>query len=170
MSTINTTKTNLFLDIALFLAFVLAMVPHATGIPVHEWLSLAFAATIVVHLLLHWEWIVGVTPKFFARLFHESRLNFVIDVVFFLALIMAMVSGFLISKAALPAIGIQPAFSIVWRQAHRISAEVALITLGIHCGMHIKWIAQNAKRTLIGPVVRLFRKQPVAERAAGGKK
>jgi hypothetical protein len=159
MSIKNKTATNLFLDIAILLAFILAMTPHTTGIPIHEWMSIAFAACIVIHLLLHWEWIVGVAPKFFANLFHESRLNFVVDVVFFLSMIFVMVSGLALSKIALPALGITPAFSLFWRKGHAISADVALITLGIHCGLHFKWLAVNAKRFLVDPAVRLFAKR-----------
>jgi hypothetical protein len=165
----NKIGKNLFLDIAVFLAFLLAMAPHFTGIPVHEWLSIAFAAAIVVHLLFHWEWIVGVAPRFFAQLFHESRLNFVVDLVFFLALIMIMVSGFAISKAALPAIGISLPFSLVWKQLHKISAALALIALGVHCGMHAEWIAQSLKRCAIDPIVGLFVKRPATETIPGGK-
>ncbi len=156
----NKTVTNLFLDIAIFLAFVLAMTPRTTGIPIHEWLSIAFAACAVVHLLLHWEWIVDVTPKFFMRLFHESRLNFVVDVILFLSMILIMVSGFALSKFALPAFGISLPFSLAWRRIHGVSAEVALIALGIHCGLHAKWIAFNGKKHLIEPIVGLFRKRP----------
>ncbi len=156
----NKTVTNLFLDIAIFMAFVLAMTPRTTGIPVHEWLSIAFAACVVVHLLLHWEWIVGVAPKFFARLFHESRLNFVVDSVFFLAMILIMVSGFALSKVALPALGISLPFSLVWKRIHGMAAEIALITLGIHCGLHARWIAFNGKKHLIEPIINLFRKRP----------
>lgn len=167
----NKSKINLFLDIAVFIAFILAMAPHVTGIPVHEWLSLAFALAIVVHLLLHWEWIVGVAGQYFARLWHESRFNFFVDAIFFLALVMIMVSGLAISKVALPLVGVTPPFSIVWKQAHRISAEVGLITLGIHCGMHAKWIVQNGKRYLIDPALGLFKKKAAAEKAvAGGKR
>jgi hypothetical protein len=163
------TRTNLFLDIAICLAFILAMTPHVTGVPIHEWLSIAFALAIVIHLVLHWDWIVGVAPRFFAKLFHESRLNFVVDLVFFLSMILIMVSGLAISRSALPAIGITPAFSLVWRQLHKISAEVGIIALGIHCGLHATWIAYNAKRCIIDPIVGVFKKKPAADGVEGAK-
>lgn len=153
------TVTNLFLDIAVFLAFILAMMPRITGIPVHELLSVAFAACVVAHLLLHWEWIVGVAPKFFARLFQESRLNFLVDSVLFLAMIVIMVSGFALSKFALPALGITLPFSPVWKRVHGIAAEAALIALGIHGGLHARWIALSGKKHIIEPIIRLVQKR-----------
>lgn len=155
----NKTRTNLFLDIAIFLASVLVLTPRATGIVIHEWLSIAFAACIVVHLLLHWEWIIGVAATLFTRIFHESRLNFAVDFLLFLDVILIMVSGLAISKAALPALGIRVPFSIVWKQIHGASAKVALLLTGVHCGLHAKWIGYNAKKYLREPFVKLFRRR-----------
>ncbi len=169
MSGQNRTRTNLFIDIGIFLAFLLIMMPRLTGISIHEWLALAFAGTIVVHLLFHWEWIVGVAPQFFARLIHESRLNFVIDLFFFLALVMLIVSGFAISKVVLPALGLSLPFSVIWKQVHKTAADAALIALGLHCGMHVKWIAQNGKRHIVAPIAALFKKSAIASESAGGK-
>ena len=65
---LNQTKTNLLVDIAIFAAFLIALDPHMTGIAIHEWLSIALAATIVAHLLLHWKWLVQVTRRLLKRL------------------------------------------------------------------------------------------------------
>ena len=50
-------KTNLWIDLGIFAAFLLIMDPGLTGITLHEWLSVAFAAAAVAHLLLHWDWL-----------------------------------------------------------------------------------------------------------------
>ena len=58
-------KTNLLLDTGIFAAFLVAMEPHFSDVSIPEWLSVALAATVVVHLLLHWEWIISVGKRFF---------------------------------------------------------------------------------------------------------
>jgi hypothetical protein len=63
-------KTNLTLDIIIFTAFLVVSNPSLTGLTVHEWLTLAFAAAIVTHLLFHWNWLVTMTKQFFKKLFH----------------------------------------------------------------------------------------------------
>ena len=83
----NPTKVNLFLDAAIFVAFLLALDPRLTGIAIHEWLGVAGAAAVVVHLLLHWEWIVGVTRRFLGRTSGAARLNYVVDALFFIDLV-----------------------------------------------------------------------------------
>ncbi len=170
MSSNNRSRTNLFLDIVIALVFLLAMTPRVTSIPVHEWMSIAFGVAVIIHLVLHWEWITGIGSRFFTHLRNEARLNFLIDLVFFVALVMIMVSGLAISKVALPTLGIKPAFSIVWKQVHRISAEVALIIVGVHCGMHLKWIVQNAKRYLIDSLRSIARGRVSTNQLSGGKK
>ncbi|MCC7452041.1 MAG: hypothetical protein IT324_31840 [Anaerolineae bacterium] len=96
---INPTKVNLFLDPAIALAFVVELEEHFTGIRIHELLGLAFGAAFIVHIVLHWRWIVGVTRHFFKRLFHESRLNYVLNIALFIDMLVATVTGILIAHA-----------------------------------------------------------------------
>jgi hypothetical protein len=92
------TKTNLIVDVAIFAAFLIVSNPHLTGNTIHEWLGVSFAAAIITHLLLHWDWIVKVGREFFKKLIHQSRLNFVVNTLFFIAITGSMFSGLLISK------------------------------------------------------------------------
>lgn len=80
------TKTNLTLDIVIFSAFLAVSNPHLTGNTIHEWLGVSFAGALITHLLFHWEWIIKVGREFFKKLFHQSRLNFVVNTLFFIAM------------------------------------------------------------------------------------
>jgi hypothetical protein len=77
------TKINLIFDTVIFLGFLVISNPHLTGNTIHEWLGVSFAATIITHLLLHWEWIMKVGKEFFRKLWHQSRLNFAVNILFF---------------------------------------------------------------------------------------
>lgn len=156
--------TNWLLDIGIFAAFLIATEPNLTGEPVHEWLSLALAGTIVVHLLLHWKWIVTVGKTYFAKLFQTSRLKFFVDVLLFLAFNLLMLSGLMISKTILPAFGITRYGGGSWRMLHPLASNVSVILLGVHVGLNWKWVACTFKRFVITPVANLFRRpkaQPV---------
>jgi hypothetical protein len=37
------TKTKLWLDIAIFIAFLIAMEPHSSGLAIHEWLPYPYS-------------------------------------------------------------------------------------------------------------------------------
>ncbi len=149
-------KTNLLVDGLIFAGFVVAMSPGFTGVSIHEWLSLALAGTLFVHILLHFEWIKNVLVRFFTRLWHKSRLQFVLDVLLFVDVISIMVSGLFISHAILPALGLQTQRGGAWRMIHSLSADIGIWLVAIHFALNWKWIVNNVGRYLLNPVKRLF--------------
>jgi hypothetical protein len=153
-------KINLWVDAAIFTGFLVAFEPALTGLPLHEWVSLALAAAILVHLALHWDWVVKVTIRFFRRLFHSSRLNYLVDVVLLVAMVGLMLSGILISRSILPVLGIQLSASPAWRFLHSALADLALIMVGLHFALHWKWILNTGNRYILQPVKSLFPNRP----------
>ena len=61
------TKAKLWIDLFIFIVFLVAMDPRSTGIAIHEWLTIASMAAMMTHLLLNWQWIVEVTRRFFKK-------------------------------------------------------------------------------------------------------
>ncbi len=147
----NPTKVNLFLDAAIFVAFLLALDPRLTGIAIHEWLGLAGAAAVVVHLLLHWEWIVGVTRRFLGRTSGAARLNYVVDVLFFIDLVVISLSGLMVSQALLPLLGLAAPGGTFWLVAHALSADLAVVLVAVHAALHWKWIVNAVRRYVLRP-------------------
>jgi hypothetical protein len=152
-------KTNLYVDIAILAGFLVAYEQSLTGVAVHEWLSLAFASALVIHLLLHWDWVVQVTLKFFRKLFHSSRLNYLLNLALLIDFVLILLSGLLISRSVLPALGLQVASNPAWRFLHSSAADFSLLLIGLHLALHWKWILSTTKRYLFSP-----RKRPVQPR------
>ena len=151
-------KKNLILDIVIFLAFLAVANPSLTGNSIHEWLSIAFSAALITHLLFHWKWVVSVTKKFFKKLFHQSRLNFVVNLLFFIAMTICILSGLLISKNVMSSLGIQLNAGREWKSIHVLSADLSVILLALHLGLHLNWVLYVIKRYLLSPVVKLLRR------------
>lgn len=101
---LSTTQINLIVDSSVFIAFLVIMAPHFTGIALHEWLSIAFGAAIITHLLLHWTWIVTTTKRLFAHLPRQTRINHALNLLLFIDMTLAIFTGLMISEAALPAL------------------------------------------------------------------
>jgi hypothetical protein len=154
--TTNQTKTKLWLDISIFIAFLIAMEPHSSGLAIHEWLTLALLATMIVHLLLSWDWIVETTRRFFGKLGLQNRLNYVLNWLLFIDGTLLMVSGILISEVALPSLGVKLPVGFAWRRLHDMSANFALILLGIHTALHWNWIVNTFNRYISQPILFLF--------------
>jgi hypothetical protein len=152
----NQTKTKLWLDVLIFIAFLVTMDPHSSGIAIHEWLSLAMLAALTVHLLLSWDWIVEISTRFLGKVGSQNRINYVLNWLLFIDGTMIMISGILISEVALPAVGIQLPAGFAWRRLHDMSANIGLILLGLHTALHWSWIITAFNKYLIQPIVRLF--------------
>ena len=143
---LSLSKTNYLIDFSVFIAFLFIMDPRATGIANHEWLSVAFTLVIIIHLLLHWTWIVAVSKRFLRKLVVQARLNFILNIFFFIFMTVAIFTGIMISEVALPLFGIHFEKNFTWRFLHNLSADITLIILGLHIALHWKWIVLMTKR------------------------
>jgi len=157
----NRNRTNLLVDIAIFAAVMVAMAPHFSGVAIHEWLSIALGAAIVTHLLLHWQWIVEVTLRLFRGAQASARVNYALNAVLFVDMTVIIFTGLLISRVALPLIGIQTAPGGAWRQLHSLSSDAFLVLLGLHIALHWSWIVNTVKR-LFGGRPGAAKREPVA--------
>ncbi len=148
------TKTKLWLDVLIFVAFLVTMDPHSSGIAIHEWLSLAMIATLTIHLLLSWDWIVEISKRFLGKVGGQNRINYIVNWLLFIDGTMIMISGIMISEVVLPVMGIQFPADFAWRRLHDMSANIGLLLLGIHTALHWSWIVIAFNKYLIRPVVR----------------
>ena len=153
------TRAKLWIDLAIFAAFLVTMEPRSSGLTIHEWLSLSMIAAILVHLLLSWDWITQITRRFFGRVAGISRLNYLLNWLLFFDGILIMLSGILISEVALPSLGIRLPPGFAWRRLHDMSANFFLLLLGVHTALHWAWIVNAFQRYILGPLGRLFSKK-----------
>ncbi len=152
----TSSRTKLWLDFALFIAFLVTMEPRSSGLAIHEWLSLSLIAVMIVHLLINWDWITEITGRFLRKLGMQNRINYLLNWLLFIDGTLIMVSGVMISKVALPALGIHLPLGFAWRRLHDMSANIGLLLLGVHTALHWGWIVKTVDRYLLRPVLGLF--------------
>ena len=150
------TKTKLWLDIIIFVAFLVTMNPRSSGIAIHEWLSLAMLAALTLHLLLSWDWIINISQRFMGKLGTQNRINYILNWLLFIDGTLLIVSGVMISEVAMPFLGIRLPEGFAWRRLHDMSANLGLLMLGLHTALHWSWIVNTFSRYLVKPVARLF--------------
>jgi len=144
MSKQNLTK--LFLDLGTFTALLIATAPRFTGTAVHEWLGIALSGAIVVHLLLNWNWIVGITSRLFSKVAKGQRFNYFLNWGLFASGIMIVLSGLMISKTVVPFFGLSLPQNMSWRELHSLSTNILLVLMGLHVAAHWSWLVSMFKR------------------------
>lgn len=148
----NRPLINLLLDAAVLVAFLIATAPRFSGIAIHEWLSIAFGAAIITHLLLHWQWIVGTTKRFFKNTPNMSRVNYTLNILLFIDVTLVIFTGLIISRVALPTLGIPiPRGDPFWSRLHSLTSDLGVIIIGLHLALHWRWVVGVFKRYFVQP-------------------
>jgi ABC-type transport system involved in cytochrome bd biosynthesis fused ATPase/permease subunit len=99
------TEVLLLFDTSLLVTVCVLEAVSLTGLSVHEWLALAFAGVLLVHLLLQWPWIATRTLRLLAPRARRGRANYLLNLGLFIAMVATIASGIMISEVALPAVG-----------------------------------------------------------------
>ncbi|MFC4637681.1 DUF4405 domain-containing protein [Deinococcus hohokamensis] len=148
--TTNMTRRNWQLDVLLFVVFMLVSAPMTTGIPFHEWLGLVIFAPLFYHLVWHWKWVAGVFTRSSRKLPRRTAFAKWFNLALFFMMLLAGVSGMMISEALLPMLGWIVGPDNFWLTVHKASATLMMFLIGLHLALHWPWIVQRLKRQPTG--------------------
>lgn len=143
---INRTRLNLILDTALALVFATLMEEHFTGLRIHEIVGIAVAVAFLTHIALHLDWIINITRTFFVKLFHETRLNYVLNLALFVDMIVIIATGILISRTLGLSLGVAASAQFPLQLIHTGASQLGLIIVGFHVALHWKWILTSVQK------------------------
>jgi Domain of unknown function (DUF4405) len=138
-----------WLDAILLVAVAALQTPRATGLAGHEWLGLAFAAIVAVHLLVNWRWIVGTLRRITSPGSRRSKINLLLNGTLFVFMALTVFSGLVISEVVLPLIGFQPSILRAWRQIHSLFSTLSIVIVGFHLGLNWDWIAGAIRKRVL---------------------
>ena len=142
-------RFDLVFDFVLLVAFVIAYSFNFTGLSLHEWFGLAFGLALLVHLTLHWDWVVRTTRRVLSTS-GRRRVMWAVNFLVLVDLTLCVVSGIAISAVAIPALGFHTANgSGYWTELHKRTADAAIVLIAIHVGLDWRWIV-NVTRRLVG--------------------
>jgi Domain of unknown function (DUF4405) len=139
------TRLDFWLDALLLVAFTLAYSLGFTGIATHEWLGIGLGVVLLVHVTLHWDWVVRTTVKLL-RPGGRERFIWLVNLLLLVSMTLCIASGILISEVALPYLGITPPASSFWRQMHDTTATITLILVPVHAALRWRWIVGMVRR------------------------
>lgn len=133
-------KRDIAIDLAALALYLIVANPALTGISIHEWLGLALLALFLVHASLHVDWAHEALKTAATRPTWVRTGNLALDVLIFVAFMVVVVSGLLISGAVLPAFGLYAQGYYFWDPLHAMSAKALLALLLVHVVVHWRWL------------------------------
>ncbi len=139
MIIVSKLETNFNLDIAIVLLYLLIMEPKFTGLVLHEWIGLCVGIMFIIHILMHWQWIVEASKRYFKKFPKKAKLNYVLDILLLIGSGAILLSAFPISKKiGFAWLGIGGDISM-WQHLHVAFSFLTLFVIAIHLGLHWKW-------------------------------
>lgn len=152
----NPARSNWFVDVVLAIVFLVVLSPSFTGRSIHEWLGLAVGGTVIVHLLLHWDWILTTTTRFLRQINTMARINYIVNSLLLILLTVAVLSGLMISQSISQVFGYARSGNSIWREIHATSASLLLILIGVHLALNWKWVVHSVAQFVVSPMRQLF--------------
>jgi Domain of unknown function (DUF4405) len=140
-------RLDFWLDAVLLVGYTLAYSYGFTGIGIHEWLGIGLGLILLVHLTLHWDWVIRTTKRLFSPRGHD-KLIWAVNLALLFAMVLCVASGILISRVALPFLGINVFGSPFWERMHILTAEVTLGLVPVHVALRWRWILRVGRRLL----------------------
>lgn len=143
---------SLLLDGLAFVSFASLTSWRLTGIVLHEWLALLLFAVLILHLLIHADWIEArfraLRQDGWRRISKAAWLNAAL----FLAMGTTLISGFVISKVAFPNSLAAGAY-LKWHSLHESATLATLVILGLHLALNWDLVVSGLRRRVPAPVV-----------------
>lgn len=128
----------IIVDSLMLVIFVLLFKKSAISLTFHEAVGLAVCAVFILHLIINYKWIVGVTKKLFSKTTPaKTRIGYLVDFILCVCFLGILISGIDCSKRLFPKF---PVLNSKATPLHFFFGAVMLICVGIHLGLHWNWI------------------------------
>ena len=141
------TRLDFWFDGVLLVTYTLTYSLGFTGIAVHEWLGLGIGLALLLHLTLHWDWVVRTTVKLFAR-GGRDRGIWLLNLALLVVMTLCVLSGVMVSRVALYQLGISVHPGPFWASMHGTTAKLTLILASVHVAVRWRWIVSVGRRLL----------------------
>ncbi len=135
----------LLVDAVLLGGFWVVNQVRLTGIAFHEWFGIALGLILILHLVMHWRWVVNNVKKFFKRSCLVQHLKLVLDIFGFAAFFTIIISGVLISRSVLPTMGLTGLHSRSLKMIHVTATNLTIAMIAAHLLLNVGTIFKMLK-------------------------
>lgn len=139
------TRLDFWFDAVLLAGYTLAYSIGFTGLAVHEWLGIGLGLALLLHLTLHWDWVLRTTRRLLTRR-GRDRAIWLVNLALLISMTLCVASGILISEVALQTLGIPVPRSPFWAGMHGTTASITLLLVPVHAALRWRWIVSVGRR------------------------
>ncbi|KLU66820.1 hypothetical protein DEAC_c14880 [Desulfosporosinus acididurans] len=130
----------LALDTIMFINLVLVMTVSRGAF--HEVAGIGMGCLVLTHSLINLQWVKKVSARLFdAQLPSKTRFTYLMNLLLLGSMLLTIVGGISMSQVLFPGIGLRH-----FRQIHSLTANILLVLVGIHMGLHGQRLLSNIKR------------------------
>lgn len=148
------TRFLLILDSLLFFGTLVLQVVRLTGLTLHEWIGIAIAVPLLLHLVLQWQWIVATWRRAMREHRRRAQFNFGLNALLFVVMTLTIFSGILASEVVTPDLPIAAGRTAFWSDVHSFMTNVLVGLVGLHVALNWRWIANAVRLHVIRPFTR----------------
>jgi hypothetical protein len=130
----------LAVDVVAAVIYLIAANPTITGLAIHEWVSLGVLVIFIVHAAQHYDWVIDTFRKAWRNPSLATTGNLILDSATVVVFMVVTVSGIMVSRHILPALGLVAPGYFFWNPLHSLFAKMLLALLVVHVVVHAKWL------------------------------
>ena len=128
---------------------------HETWNDIHTWSSVIMVAIAIIHIPLHWQWIVSMSKKLYKRvrgnnmrMSNRSKFNLAVNTLLGLSFLVSAISGlyFFLFPGSVHNTAWLLITKTTWKDIHTWSGVTMIIAALAHFWIHWKWITKVTKR------------------------
>lgn len=124
----------------------------------HTWIGLFIILAVAVHIVLHWNWVVGIARRFFKEIFSlkgkfnkTTWINILIDTLMAISFLASAISGiyFFLVGGNHGAAELTTTFllsSFTWDLIHTWSSVIFIAAILVHLYVHWTWVGNVTQR------------------------
>ena len=135
-------KTHWWIDLGLLLGYLFSFYLELTGLALHQWLGVGVTILALIHLILHWDWVVCVFSRFFGKTSGRSRVYLLLDILIMVGAVLIFETGLVISTW----FNLDLSNYLSWLDIHVYASIITLGLTVLKLGLHWRWIVSMVKK------------------------
>jgi hypothetical protein len=148
---VGRTRFLLMLDSLLFVGTLVLQVVRFTGLTLHEWIGIAIAVPLLVHLILQWQWITATWRRAMTEKRRRAQFNFLLNALLFVFMTLAIFSGVLASEVVTPNLSLAAGRTRIWSDLHSFTTNTLVGLVGLHVALNWRWIVNAIRLHVLRP-------------------